>query len=64
LSDSVLMNELSDNLMNRLLFPVLQLATSRSVAFAGGWRPRKILIGKLLDVTYLIGLRIGEEMAR
>ena len=64
LNDSVLMNELTENFMNRLLFPVLQMATSRSVTFSGGWRPRKVLLGKLLDVTYLIGLRIGEEMAR
>ena len=64
LNDSILMNELTENFMNRLLFPVLQLVTSRSVTFSGGWRPRKVLLGKLLDVTYLIGLRIGEEMAR
>ena len=64
LNDSVLMNELTENFMNRLLFPVLQLVTSRSVTFFGGWRPRNVLLGKLLDVTYLVGLRIGEEMAR
>lgn len=64
LNDSILMNELTENFMNRLLFPVLQLSTSRSVTFSAGFRPRKILIGKLLDVTYMIGLRIGEEMAR
>ena len=63
-SDSVLMNELSDGLLARVLFPVLQVATSRCLIFTGGWRPRNILIYKLLDVVYLIGLRIGEEMAR
>ena len=63
-SDSVLMNELSDGLLARVLFPVLQVATSRCLVFTGGWRPRIILIYKLLDVVYLIGLRIGEEMAR
>jgi WD repeat-containing protein 81 len=63
-SDSVLMNELSDGLLARVLFPVLQVATSRCLIFTGGWRPRNILIYKLLDVVYLLGLRIGEEMAR
>ena len=63
-SDSVLMNELSDGLLARVLFPFVQIATSRSLIFTGGWKPRKILIYKLLDVVYLIGLRIGEEMAR
>lgn len=64
LNDAVLMNELIENFMNKLLFPVLQLVTSRSVTFSGGAKPRQVLLGKLLDVTYLIGLRIGEEMAR
>ena len=64
LNDAVLMNELIENFMNKLLFPVLQLVTSRSVIFSGGAKPRQVLLGKLLDVTYLIGLRIGEEMAR
>ena len=63
-SDSVLMNELSDGLLARVLFPVLQVATSRCLVFSGGWRPRNNLIYKLLDVVYVIGLRIGEEMAR
>ena len=63
-SDSVLMNELTDGLLARVLFPVLQIATSRCLIFTGGWKPRNILIYKMLDVVYLIGLRIGEEMAR
>ena len=64
LSDSVLMNELPDNLLVNALFPVLQIVTSRSTSFLGGWRPRSLLLFKLLDVVYLVGLRIGEEMAR
>ena len=34
------------------------------MSFAGGYKPRKVLIAKLLDLTYQIGLRIGEDMAR
>ncbi len=64
LSDSVLMNELPDNILANVLFPVLQITTSRSASFSGGWRIRKTLLYKFLDVVYLIGLRIGEEMAR
>ena len=64
LTDSVLMNELPDNLLVNVLFPVLQIITSRSISFIGGWRPRSLLLFKLLDVVYLVGLRIGEEMAR
>ena len=64
LSDSVLMNELPDNIVANVLIPVLQIATSRSVSFIGGAPVRKMLLYKCLDVIYLIGLRIGEEMAR
>jgi WD repeat-containing protein 81 len=64
LSDSVLMNELPDNILANVLFPALQIATSRTAAFSGGGRARKSLVYKFLDVVYMIGLRIGEEMAR
>lgn len=64
LSDSVLMNELSDNIMVQILFPALQLSSSRNSNFNFGSKSRQNLIYKLLDVTYIIGLRIGEEMCR
>lgn len=32
--------------------------------FSGGWQQRQMLAFKLLDAVYMIGLRIGEEMAR
>ena len=83
-SDSTLMNELSDSLLARVIFPALHIATSTSLAFAsaaaatgqqaaktkkasggsGGGACRRVLLTKLLDLVYLIGLRIGEEMAR
>ena len=64
LSDSVLMNELPDNIVANVLIPALQIATSRTASFSGGAVARKTLLYKCLDVIYLIGLRIGEEMAR
>ena len=48
--------------MNRS--PVLELITNSSVVFSGGWQQRQMLAYKLLDSVYMIGLRIGEEMAR
>lgn len=64
LSDSLLMNELQDNLLGNILYPVLQLSTSKNRSFLLGPRSRSLLVYKFLDVVYLIGLRIGEEMAK
>ena len=63
LSDTVLMQELA-NLLAHLLLPLLQVATSRRTIFSGGASPRALLLLRLLDLAYLMGLRIGEEMAR
>jgi len=41
LTDAVLMNELPDNLMSAICLPVLQLVTSRTLIFSGGWRMRQ-----------------------
>ena len=62
-SDTVLMQELA-NLLAHLLLPLLQVATSRRTIFSGGASPRALLLLRLLDLAYLMGLRIGEEMAR
>jgi len=64
LSDTVLMNELPHSILAHLLVPLLQVVTTRRVTFTGGARPRLVLLYKLLDIVYMVGLRIGEEMAR
>lgn len=64
LSDTVLMNELPHTLLPLILVPILQLATSRRVHFLSGSRSRIVLLNKLLDALYIVGVRIGEEMAR
>jgi len=64
LSDTVLMNELPHSLLAHLLVPLLHVGTTRRVIFSGGARPRLVLLFKLLDTVYMMGLRIGEEMAR
>jgi len=40
------------------------MITNPSVLFSGGAQQRQLLAYKLLDSVYMIGLRIGEEMAR
>ena len=64
LSDTVLMNELPHSILAHVLAPLLQVTTSRRVMFMSGPRARLVLLFKILDALYIIGLRIGEEMAR
>ena len=64
LSDSALMHELPHSLLAHVLAPMLQVVTSRRVVFLSGARARLVLLYKLLDALYIIGLRIGEDMAR
>ena len=64
LSDSVLINELPHSLLAHILAPLLQVTTSRRVVFLTGPRARLVLLYKLLDCVYIVGLRIGEEMSR
>ena len=63
LTDTALVHELP-NLLAHLLLPLLQVATSRRAVFSGGPEPRSLLLYRLLDVTYLLGLRVGEDLAR
>jgi hypothetical protein len=52
------------NKVSNSSFLVLELITNSGVVFSGGWQQRQMLAYKLLDSVYMIGLRIGEEMAR
>lgn len=63
LSDSILMKEL-DNITSQILCPVIHASTSTHNVFTTGPRIRSALVYKSLDVLYLLGLRIGEEMSR
>ena len=63
LSDSVLMRE-AEGVVGAVLLPVLNTVTTSSNTFARGGRARHLLLYKLLDCVYLLGLRLGEEEAR
>ena len=64
LLDTVLMNELPHSLLALIMVPLLQKLTSRNVLFLSGYRSRLVLLLKWFDALYMIGLRIGQEMAR
>jgi len=63
LSDSILMKEV-DNMTSHILCPVIHASTSSINLFSSGPNIRASLLYKSLDIIYLLGLRIGEEMAR
>ena len=48
LSDSLLMNELQDNLLANILLPLLHIVMTRRMVFAGGARPRLVLLYKVM----------------
>ena len=49
---------------SQILCPVIHAATSSQNMFSTGSAIRSALLYKALDVIYLLGLRIGEEMSR
>ena len=53
-----------DNITSQILCPVIHAATSSQNMFSTGAPVRLALLYKSLDVLYLLGLRIGEEMSR
>ncbi|KAJ8309436.1 hypothetical protein KUTeg_014310 [Tegillarca granosa] len=64
LSDKTLMDILKDTVIGEILTPVIKLVSSSSYNFPGGSTVRTVICHKLIDVIYIIGLRIGFEMTR
>ncbi|XP_048259803.1 WD repeat-containing protein 81-like [Haliotis rufescens] len=64
LSVKSLMDNLDDTIVMDSLLPVIKLVTSPTITFPGGVRARSILCHKVIDVLYVIGLRLGLEMTR
>ncbi|KAG1653323.1 WD repeat-containing protein 81 [Nymphon striatum] len=64
LSDATLMDCLQELLLKDILYPSVQLLSSIKLSFPGGGMTRYLICNKLIDVLYIIGLRIGFEMTR
>ncbi|ELT99451.1 hypothetical protein CAPTEDRAFT_196137 [Capitella teleta] len=64
LSDSTLMDILEESIFRDILLPLLKMVSSHHVIFPGGSQARTVLCLKILDLLYLISLRIGFEMTR
>ncbi|XP_013406370.1 WD repeat-containing protein 81 isoform X2 [Lingula anatina] len=71
LSDTTLMDYLQDDgmkttrsILKDMLYPTIELLSSTTISFPSGGHVRKLLCYKVVDVIYLICLRIGFEQTR
>ncbi|XP_050406001.2 WD repeat-containing protein 81 [Patella vulgata] len=64
LSNKTLMDVISDVFVKDTLIPIIKLVTSPSISFPGGSLIRSVISHKIIDVLYVIGLRLGFEMTR
>lgn len=51
-------------IVNDCINPLLSMLTSTTVSFAGGALSRSLLCHKLVDLMYVLGLRLGLELTR
>ncbi|CAL1537327.1 unnamed protein product [Lymnaea stagnalis] len=64
LSDCNLLNQLEDSILTHCINPVLSIITSPTTCFPFGALSRFVLCHKLIDLMYILGLRLGFEMTR
>ncbi|KAK3093971.1 hypothetical protein FSP39_022380 [Pinctada imbricata] len=64
ISDKTLMDILQDTIIKELLRPAIRIVSNINQSFPGGSTVRTIVCHKLIDVVYVIGLRLGFEMTR
>ncbi|CAM1309662.1 SPTBN5 (predicted) [Pycnogonum litorale] len=64
MSDATLMDHLQEPILNEVLYPITQLVSSTKLSFPNGGHIRQVISYKLVDILYMIGVRIGFEMTR
>ncbi|CAH1791760.1 unnamed protein product [Owenia fusiformis] len=64
LTDTTLMDNLKGPIFEDMLAPLLKLASSQQHSFPSGAIARTVICYKVLDILYIIGLRISFEMTR
>ncbi|XP_029642520.1 WD repeat-containing protein 81 [Octopus sinensis] len=63
LSEKTLMDLLQDLKVHKILHSVMQL-TALPICFPSGTHARSLILHKVVDVLYIVGVRIGFEMTR
>ncbi|KAK3578526.1 hypothetical protein CHS0354_007782 [Potamilus streckersoni] len=64
LSDTAFMDVLQESVIKEVIFPSLKLLSSTSTTFPSGSLYRSVALFKMVDIIYIIGLRLGFEMTR
>ncbi|XP_042904120.1 WD repeat-containing protein 81 isoform X2 [Parasteatoda tepidariorum] len=64
ISDQTLMDHLQELLIKDIVHLVLRLISSLRLTYPGGGKSRTMVTFRILDVIYIIALRIGTEMTK
>ncbi|XP_060555300.1 WD repeat-containing protein 81-like isoform X2 [Ruditapes philippinarum] len=64
LSDKTFLDMLNESVISDAIKPMLKLVSSTTTSFPSGAVVRSIILYKIIDVLYVIGLRLGFELAR
>ncbi|XP_059618157.1 WD repeat-containing protein 81 [Phlebotomus argentipes] len=63
LSDSTIMDQLHDMILQSIVHPIIKICSSRC-PMPNGFLARNVIARKLLDTLYVLSIRIGREMTR
>ncbi|XP_055712487.1 WD repeat-containing protein 81 isoform X2 [Phlebotomus papatasi] len=63
LSDSTIMDQLHDMILQSIVHPIIKICSSRC-PMPSGFLARNVIARKLLDTLYVLSIRIGREMTR
>lgn len=64
LSDATIMEQLQDNILKNIIKPVIRLLNSTHFVMPSGFLARGVLARKLIDLFYILTVRIGTEISR
>jgi WD repeat-containing protein 81 len=64
MSDATIMEQLQDNILKNIIKPVIRLLNSTHFIMPSGFLARGVLARKLIDLFYVLTVRIGTEIAR
>ena len=64
LSDATIMEQLQDVILKNIIKPTIRLLNSTHFVMPSGFLARGILARKLIDLFYILTLRIGSEIAK
>lgn len=64
LNDKTFLEILKESMIPEAIKPLLKLVSSMTTSFPSGSHVRSIILYKIIDVLYVVGLRLGFEMTR